>query len=382
VYRNPEGKQKWESGFPNKASARARLNEVLMDINRGEYVEPKTVTFKEFAENYISSRYSIRGSTSAAYASVIRRHLIPFLGKMKLQEIRLENAQRLVSHLEGKVSPKTVRNTIMVLTGMLYGKKSSSALRQGYIRSNPLLGLELPGLLDKQVVPPTAEEVWKLIDTAGEMRSPGHGIIYLGAFTGLRRGEILALTFGDIDWFQKEVLINKSLAKFHASDGSHKWTWKIGPPKSKRSNRRVALTDNAIQLLYSLKQNSQKLGDLIFRNEAGSTIDPDYFDEHLFKPIKRKAGLEGIRFHHLRHFFASMLIAQGESPKYISDQLGHSSIMVTFDTYGHLFPQAKAEAAQKLEKRMFHARERASVSNLLANEENEQAEEILPKRVN
>ena len=77
-----------------------------------------------------------------------------------------------------------------------------------------------------------------------------------------------------------------------------------------------------------------------------------------------------------------MLIAQGESPKYISDQLGHSSIMVTFDTYGHLFPQAKTEATEKLEKRMFQARERASVSNLLANEENEQAEEILPKRVN
>ena len=77
-----------------------------------------------------------------------------------------------------------------------------------------------------------------------------------------------------------------------------------------------------------------------------------------------------------------MLIAQGESPKYISDQLGHSSIMVTFDTYGHLFPQAKAEATEKLEKRMFQAREGAIVSNLLANEENEQEEEILPKRVN
>ena len=77
-----------------------------------------------------------------------------------------------------------------------------------------------------------------------------------------------------------------------------------------------------------------------------------------------------------------MLIAQGESPKYISDQLGHSSIMVTFDTYGHLFPQAKAEATEKLEKRMFQAREGAIVSNLLANEENDQEEEILPKRVN
>ena len=69
----------------------------------------------------------------------------------------------------------------------------------------------------------------------------------------------------------------------------------------------------------------------------------------MFAPITAKAGLSGVRFHDLRHFFASMLIAQGESAKYIQDQLGHSSIQVTFDTYGHLFPQSRRDAADKLD---------------------------------
>ena len=76
---------------------------------------------------------------------------------------------------------KTLRNAVMVLAGMLYSKKSSSAIRQGYIRVNPLLGLELPELQVNQIVPPTAEEVWKLIDAATEMKSPNYGIIHLGA---------------------------------------------------------------------------------------------------------------------------------------------------------------------------------------------------------
>ena len=89
-----------------------------------------------------------------------------------------------------------------------------------------------------------------------------------------------------------------------------------------------------------------------------------------------------MRFHDLRHFFASMLIAQGESPKYVCDQLGHSSVQITFDVYGHLFPQAKAEASEKFERRMLKAREEAIVSKLLANEEDSDSEEGKPKRVN
>jgi integrase len=210
-------------GFPNKASARAELNEILSRINRGEYVETKTITFSEFAENYISNRLSLRGSTVAAYASIIRKHLIPFFDKMKLQEIKLKQVQNFVNQLAEKVSAKTLRNCVTLLNVMLFSPKGSSALKEGYLRFNPVAGVELPSLDPKQVVPPTIEQVWRLIDIAAALKSIGYGIIYVDAFTGLRRGEILALRFDDIDWFQREVVINKSLAKHKAVDGMHQW---------------------------------------------------------------------------------------------------------------------------------------------------------------
>ncbi|MGH9429072.1 MAG: tyrosine-type recombinase/integrase, partial [Terriglobia bacterium] len=121
---------------------------------------------------------------------------------------------------------------------------------------------------------------------------------------------------------------------------------------------------------------------LIFADAKGNFIEPDYFDDHIFSPIRGKAGPSEIRFHDLRHFFASMLIAQGESPKYISDQLGHASIQITFDTYGHLFPQAKAEASAKLEKRMFEGRKGPFVRRLLEMDGNVESEEGVTERVN
>ena len=104
--------------------------------------------------------------------------------------------------------------------------------------------------------------------------------------------------------------------------------------------------------------------------------------QHIFGPIREKADLPNVRFHDLRHSFASMLIHQGESPKYVSDQLGHSSIQMTFDTYGHLFPQAKTEASAKLEKQMFRGQKRPIVRRMLENGEIGDSEEGKKERVN
>ena len=95
-------------------------------------------------------------------------------------------------------------------------------------------------------------------------------------------------------------------------------------------------------------------------------MDPDYFDEFIFGRIAAHAGLPNVRFHDLRHFFASMLIAQGESAKYVCDQMGHSSIQVTFDTYGHLFPNSRETAAKKLQQAMFTGRKNGFGSSLVA----------------
>ncbi len=109
-----------------------------------------------------------------------------------------------------------------------------------------------------------------------------------------------------------------------------------------------------MQLLAALKQTGHP-ETFIFPNPAVDFIDPDYFDDSIFAPTAKRAGLS-LHFRDLRHFFASMLIAQGESAKYVCGQMGHSSIQVTFDTYGHLFPQAKKAAARRLEEAMFAGR--------------------------
>ena len=122
-----------------------------------------------------------------------------------------------------------------------------------------------------------------------------------------------------------------------------------------------------LRLLAALKQTATNPNGYILAPEiaglavAGNElVDPDMFSSSIYRPIAVAADLAAFRFHDLRHFFASMLIAQSESPKYICDQLGHSSIQVTFDTYGHLFLQARREASAQLEKAMFADREKAT----------------------
>jgi integrase len=137
---------------------------------------------------------------------------------------------------------------------------------------------------------------------------------------------------------------------------ARKWEWQIGPPKSPKSNRRVAAPDAVRELLRRLRSKAKNDPGLIFLGPNGKRMDPDYFDEFIFGRIAAHAGLS----------HASMLIAQGESAKYVCDQMGHSSIQVTFDTYGHLFPNSRATAAKKLQQAMFTGRKNGFGTSLVA----------------
>src|ERR1039457_4480750 len=364
-YRTPAGKQKWESGFANRSQAQQRLNQVLGEITHGSYVEPKATKFEKFAKEWMEGRVGVRGSTLSSYGSIIRKQLIPYFGKMSLSEIGYDQVQSFVHELAKEVSVKTLRNIIVCLRVMLVGKRGGSALKRGFLRHDPTRGVEMPAMDQKQIVPPTREEVWKLVDAAEELGGCGRDMVFLDTFTGLRRNEILALEYPDIDWTNKEIVINKAVSKTKTSGGVRKWEWRIGPPKSRKSNRRVAAADAVLELLRRLRSEAKDCSGLIFLGPAGKRMDPDYFDEFVFRRIAAKAGLPGVRFHDLRHFFASMLIAQGESAKYVCDQMGHSSVAFTFDTYGHLFPQAKLEASSKLEEAMFAKRKEPLVENLV-----------------
>jgi integrase len=362
VFRDRQGKQKWvgekpKRGFKTHAEARRRLNEILVELDRGVYVKPKAGTFAEFAEQWLAGRLGIEGGTMSAYRSIIRRHLVPCLGEMQVEEIEEPHYQALATALTKKVrTSKHVHNIMSLLNTMLAGKFGQSALKQGYIRHNPAKGIELPKQDKKEVIPPTPQQVSQLMTAAQEIGGVRPGMILVESSTGVRRGEFLALQYGDIDWFNSEIRIRRAIKKAEATDGVHKWQWTLGAPKSVKSHRRIAMTSTVRSFLAGLKEVSGA-GDndfifprgLVGLEPADAWMDPDYFDNSVFAPIAAQAGLSGMRFHDLRHFFASMLIAQGESAKYIQDQMGHSSIQVTFDTYGHLFPQSKRDAADKLD---------------------------------
>ena len=141
----------------------------------------------------------------------------------------------------------------------------------------------------------------------------------------------------------------------------------LGPPKSRKSLRGISATDSVMPLLADLKVGNADSG-FIFSGNCHGFIDPDRFETDVLRPIVRQAELTGTRFHDLRHFFASQLIANGETATYVRDQMGHSSIHVTFDTYGHLFPAEGEKPATDTKNRWTPPRRKseAAASNRLA----------------
>jgi integrase len=365
-FRDKSGKKKWigekpGQGFKTYSAARRRLNEIITEVDAGSYVPPKAGTFSAFAVEWEKSRLSIQGSTLSAYRSMIRCHLVPAFGEMNVAEIELAHVQDLATKLAKTVgSPKTLHNVMTLLQTMLAGKKGSSAIRSGYIRYNPAQGVELPPKETEEVVPPTVDQVSRLLEAAREIGGIGYPTILLAAFAGVRRGEVLALNYTDVDWFSRELVIRQAVKKQEATDGVHKWRWVLDVPKSKKSRRRIGLTSTLIQLLTGFKEVHGGKGLIFPKGLAGLAptdqhLDPDYFDQSIIAPIATVAGMPGMRYHDLRHFFASVLIGQGANAKYVCDQMGHSSVEMTFDTYGHLFPKARQEETNKLDAFMTSA---------------------------
>jgi integrase len=375
MYRDPDGRMRWEGKFATKGEAQARLNEVLGEIDRGVFLRSPSVDFEHFAESWLAGRRQIRGSTESGYGSLIKKQLVPRLGSIAVSHLRFEHIDTAVSGMiEDELSPKTIHNAVTLLRTMLAGRKGPSAIRRGLAFQDPTLGLELPPLESRQITPPTPEQTWALISAAKEVGGIGYPITYVGAFCGLRRNEALGLRFLDVRWFDNEVRIEHAISKRRGRDGAHKWEWWLGPPKSRRSIRGIAATESVMKLLADLKAGSPDSA-FLFPGACSGFVDPDKFDAEIWLPISERAGMKGTRFHDLRHFFASQLIANGETAAYVRDQMGHSSIKVTFDTYGHLFPGRGKEASGRYEKSMEKARLKAEsdVSKTLAieGEENE-----------
>ncbi len=243
MYRDDEGRLRWEGKFKIKSDAQHRLNEALGEIDRGTYTRPSSLTFEQFAKEWLAGRRQIRGSTESGYSSLIKSQLIPRLGKLTVSHVRFEHVDAAVSGMvEDELASKTIHNAVMLLRSMLAGRKGPSAFRRGLAFADPTLGVKLPPLEYRQIVPPTPEQAWRLINAAKGISGFGYPITYLGAFCGLRRAEVLALRFVSVRWFDSEIRVQYAISKRRCQDGIHKWEWYLGPPKSRGSLRGISAT--------------------------------------------------------------------------------------------------------------------------------------------
>lgn len=347
VYR-VDGKQVWKNISPNKKDAEKALNQVISDLDNGAYREREETGFSTFAEKWLSYKApQIKPTTVKSYSEMVNQHIAPYFKERKLHRITQHDIDEYVSFKtnEGKLKNKTIGYHVTILKMML-----KRAVIWEYIKANPAQYTEKPKAERKEIEPLGPAEIQVFLQNV----TPGFYPFFLTAvFTGMRRGEMLALRWSDINWATGCIHVRRSISLGIVQE-----------PKSKHSIRSIVMAPKLKQVLrkHQLACNPSDL-DLVFPNRVGTHMDGRNMYQREFMAGLRRAGLRKVRFHDLRHSYASILICQGENIKFIQNQLGHGSAQVTLDTYGHLMPQTNNGAAEKLEQSIFGHQNTTARSN-------------------
>lgn len=335
VFNSETGKrrQKWIPAGKTKREAERKLTEVMGEVHSGAYRDIKKITFKRFAEEWLNSyaKTKTKPSTLKSYQNIIDTHLTPVFGDFLLTDITTAMLQRYVAKRLERVKAKTAINELVPFKMMF-----KHAVRWGYLKLNPAEHVERPRVEKEEMEILTPEEVRLFLNHV----TPKHKPFFLTAvLTGLRRGELLGLQWGDIDWNNNQINVRRSV-----------WNGEFVTPKSKNSVRRI---DISPYLAMEFKRHKLACPvsdlDLVFPNSKGTPLEPDSLVKRHFLPALRRAKIKRVRFHDLRHTNVALRIEQGQNIKYIQHQLGHASIQTTLDRYGHLLKEVNTEQAKKLD---------------------------------
>lgn len=335
-FRDQYGRWRERSAGSRRKDAENLLRRVQEEVSAGTYgVAREDPTFAEFAQTFLAAKKGeVKPSTLTDYREVIKNHLDPFFGRMRLSEISPTKVQGfLVGMQEKEVSPATVGKVYRVLKVIL-----RHALVLGFIDRDPTIGIRQPRVEKREMDHLNVGEVEALLEAAdGDLRD----IIAVAVFSGLRQGEIFALRWQDIDF---EAGIIRVVRSYRRPQG-------FTDLKSSSSRRTVPMMPRLAEML---KRRFEVCGRpspdaLVFPSAAGTPLDRPNLVTRGFEPSLERAGLRRIRFHDLRHTYASLCIAAGMDPKALQQAMGHSSITVTMDTYAHLFPGSYDRAVARLE---------------------------------
>jgi integrase len=323
--------------FPTLAAARTWRQDALVALRQGKIRPSGSATLREVAGDWldgaaagaIRNRSGDRYKPSAlrSYEIALRRRILPELGGAKVGDIRRADVQRLVNRmLKAELDASTIRNSLMPLRAIF---RHLSAIDE--IAVNPTSGVQVPAVRSKGYRIASPEEASRLI---AAVPSGDRALWATAMYAGLRRGELQALDWADLDLAAGLIRVERA------------WDIKQGivGPKSRSGRRTVPVPALLRDHLVEHRMASERSEGLVFGRMPDKPFDPSTVIDRA-RRAWREAGLEPIGLHDCRHTFASLMIAAGVNAKALSAFMGHASITITLDRYGHLMPGSEDEAA-------------------------------------
>lgn len=343
-------KQVWKRYGKTRKEVAEALTKALKERQDGLLAEPSKQTLGQFLDAWMKDvvQGSVRPSTYQNYVYVLR-HAEP-LKNIPLTKLNPQAIQRLYREMQ----EKGLGRSIKVLHAVLH-RAMDQAVKWGLVSRNVLDAVETPKVETKEFRPLTLEETQKFLDAAREDRL--YALYVLAVTCGLRFGELLGLKWEDVDLEGRRLTVKNQLRWLPGPEGKAEPC--LIPPKTQKSRRTVPLPDIAVFALkrHKTEQAKERLraGEvwqdwgLVFTTEIGTPLDPSNVRNRSFYPLLEKAGLPRIRFHDLRHTCATLLLSQGVHPKLVQEQLGHSEISMTLDTYSHVIGPMMDEVARTMD---------------------------------
>jgi integrase len=325
-----------------RKEASDKLTAALNDIKKGIPIVTERQTVKEFLDRWLNDcvKPSVRLSTFLSYESEVRVHISPKLGHIQLEKLTPQHIQAYMNdRLKSELSATTVAYHRSLLRMAL-----NQALRWNLVGRNVATLVDPPRTEKYEIQPITPEQARSFLEVLNGNRL--EALFAVALSLGLRRGEALGLRWSDIDFDARTLRVSQILQRL-----DHKLCF--SEPKTKSSKRVLALPETLVSKLreHRTRQLEEKLAagehwqdtGLVFTTSIGTPIDPRNVKRKLDALLKA-AELPHYRVHDLRHFCASLLLAQGVPLKVVSDLLGHTRISVTADLYTHVLPSLKREA--------------------------------------
>lgn len=318
----------------------------LREQAKGGY--PDGTTTGAFLTRWVETmRPEVRAATHREYARHVRQYWIPIVGSIELTKLSLGDVRAGMAALEARpLSRQTVRSARVTLRRAL-----GDAQRDGLITRNVAALARPPSVERHEMRALTRDEVSRLMAaTADDQHGP---VFALAVGSGLRLGELLALSWDDVDLTERKMTVRRTLARTY--DGGYDFA----EPKTKRSRRTVMLPALAVDALKRQKARQAALRlaagtawqdrrNLVFTDAVGRPVAPGHVSK-AFRLAADRLGLP-VRFHDLRHTAATLLLSAGVPLKVVSETLGHASIVVTADVYAHVTPELKREAADAMDR--------------------------------